>query len=369
MRIVHCFRAPVGGVFRHVRDLAEAQAADGHAVGFVCDSTTGGDYEAKLFADVEPRLALGITRIPMQRQIGLGDLGAALRTYRVLKALGPDILHGHGAKGGLYARLFGTALHRDKPVGRFYSPHGGSLHFDERSFKGKSYFATERMLERITDGLFFVCEYEREAYIRKVGPIRTASRIAYNGLRPDEFIPVKPIASARDLLFIGTLRQLKGPDIFLEAIALAQHSTGRKLTAVVVGDGEAESGCKDLAARLGLTDQIEFRPAMPARSAFALAHTLVVPSRAESFPYIVLEALAAQMPVIATNVGGIPEIMGIPNPALCTPAGPSLAEKLVAFSADRQALLAAMPNYAELQRRFSLKAMDEAIIAAYLQKR
>jgi len=369
LRIVHCFRAPVGGVFRHVRDLAEAQAADGHAVGFVCDSTTGGDYEAQLFAEIEPRLALGITRIPMQRQIGLGDLSAALRTYRVLQTLSPDILHGHGAKGGLYARLFGTALRRSKPVGRFYSPHGGSLHFDEHSLKGKSYFATERMLERITDGLFFVCEYEREAYIRKVGPISTASQIAYNGLRPDEFIPVNPTENARDLLFIGTFRQLKGPDIFIEAIALAQQSAGRTLTAVIVGDGEWETACKDLVARHGLERQIEFRPAMPARAAFALAHTLVVPSRAESFPYIVLEALAAQMPVIATNVGGIPEIMGAQNPVLCNPTPQSLAEKLVAFDANRQILLAAMPDRAELQSRFSLKAMNEAIVAAYLQKR
>ena len=47
LRIVHCFRAPVGGVFRHVRDLAVAQAAAGHQVGFICDSTTGGALEAR----------------------------------------------------------------------------------------------------------------------------------------------------------------------------------------------------------------------------------------------------------------------------------------------------------------------------------
>ena len=49
LRIVHCFRSPVGGIFRHVRDLTEAQVAAGHLVGIVCDSTTGGDFEERLF--------------------------------------------------------------------------------------------------------------------------------------------------------------------------------------------------------------------------------------------------------------------------------------------------------------------------------
>lgn len=368
LRIVHCFRAPVGGVFRHVRDLAEEQAAAGHAVGFVCDSSTGGDFEAGIIAQMEPRLALGVTRIPMQRQIGFGDMATALKTYRVLKALEPDILHGHGAKGGVYARLFGAALNRTRRVGRFYSPHGGSLHFDERSLTGKSYFATERLLERLTDGLLFVCEYERDAYVRKVGPIRTSSRIAYNGLRPEEFKPVKSVAKPRDFLFIGTLRQLKGPDIFIEAMTLAQQSISQKLTAVMVGDGEWAQSCRNLAETRGLKDQIEFRSAMPARDAFALAQTLIVPSRAESFPYIVLEALAAGMPVIATRVGGIPEIMGADSFALAEPSPLSIAQKLLAIAADPRRLADAMPDYQQLQQRFSLKAMEDAVMSAYLQK-
>jgi glycosyltransferase involved in cell wall biosynthesis len=306
----------------------------------------------------------------MQRQVGIGDIRAALGTRRALKALDPDILHGHGAKGGLYARLFGTALGRSKPVGRFYSPHGGTLHYDEKSIKGKALFAVERQLERVTDGLLFVCEYERETYARKVGPIRAHSHIAYNGLRADEFVPVKPASDARDFLFIGTLRKLKGPDIFIEAIALAQRAiVGRRLTALIVGDGELESACRSLVDTLGLAGQIEFRPAMPARAAFALARTVVIPSRAESFPYIVLEALAGGLPVIATRVGGIPEIMGADSPALANPDAQHLARRLTAFIDDPQALAAAMPDHSELRRRFSLKTMNEAIMTAYLHKR
>ena len=93
-----------------MRDLTEAQVAAGHEVGIVCDSTTGGDFEEKLFDEHEAQLALGVSRTPMQRHVGPGDLAAAWRTYKIIKELQPDVLHGHGAKGGVYARLFGSLL-------------------------------------------------------------------------------------------------------------------------------------------------------------------------------------------------------------------------------------------------------------------
>ena len=87
LRIVHCFRSPVGGIFRHVRDLAHAQAAAGHLVGIVCDSSTGGDYEDRLFDQISGTLALGIHRTPMQRHVGPGDIAAAYGGYGALDGL------------------------------------------------------------------------------------------------------------------------------------------------------------------------------------------------------------------------------------------------------------------------------------------
>jgi glycosyltransferase involved in cell wall biosynthesis len=69
----------------------------------------------------------------------------------------------------------------------------------------------------------------------------------------------------------------------------------------------------------GLSERISLFDAMPARQAFAMAEIVVVPSRAESMPYIVLEALAAEKPLIATRVGGIPEVMGTESAALAIP--------------------------------------------------
>ena len=91
------------------------------------------------------------------------------------------------------------------------------------------------------------------------------------------------------------------------------------LTATIVGAGPDEETFKTQARELDLEQHVRFVGVKPAREAFALARMLVVPSRAESFPYIVLEATAAQKPLIATRVGGIPEIFGDQADRLITP--------------------------------------------------
>ncbi|ESY83164.1 transferase [Mesorhizobium sp. LNHC221B00] len=366
LRIVHCFRSPVGGIFRHVRDLTEAQVAAGHMVGIVCDSTTGGEFEERLFEQMKDVLALGIHRTPMQRHVGLGDLASARRTYRIIKELKPNVLHGHGAKGGAYARLFGSLLRVSRSrVARLYSPHGGSLHYDESTVTGKLFFALERIMARFTDCLLFVSDYERLTYRRKVGEPPIPNTLAYNGLRATEFEPVVPSADAADLLYIGMMRDLKGPDIFIDALALAGPRLGRALSAVMVGDGDDLPRYHAQVKRLGLEGHVRFLPPMPAREAFVLAALVVVPSRAEAMPYIVLETLAAARPMIATSVGGIPEIFGSNSPALIRPDPTELADKMSQALTDLAAYSKLMPDDASLRSRFGADVMAAEIEKAY----
>ena len=63
LNIIHVFRAPVGGLFRHVVDLVRGQIARGHRVGIIADSTTGNARSDEIFAELAPQLALGLTRI------------------------------------------------------------------------------------------------------------------------------------------------------------------------------------------------------------------------------------------------------------------------------------------------------------------
>jgi glycosyltransferase involved in cell wall biosynthesis len=367
LRIVHLVRAPIGGIFRHILDLARAQADAGHAVGIICNSLEGGAYEDDLIAAIAPRLALGAARFPMRRQVSPSDLRAARDLLRHVGALVPDVVHGHGSKGGVYGRLIGTWLGRKRPIARVYSPHGGSLHYSEKSIEGRIYFAIERRLGRITDGIIHVSGYEADAYRQKVGIARCDAVVIRNGLRADEFVPVMPNADARDLLFLGMMRELKGIDVFLQAIARLREQHGRVVTAHAIGQTTEMESWVELARALGIGDQVAFSLPKPTREAFAMTRALVVPSRAESMPYVVLEAIAAGLPIVATDVGGVPEIFG-PRAGELVPPGdpPALAAAIDRMLADpAQAARDAAAQREWLAPRFHIDVMQEQVETLY----
>ena len=367
LRILHCFRSPVGGIFRHVRDLAEQHHKAGHKVGILCDSTTGGAHEDALFDSIRPFLDLGLTRTPIRRAIGPTDISTILRCVNQIKSLQPDIVHGHGAKGGAIARLIGSRLRvSGSRVSRFYTPHGGSLHYSRSSPSGWVYFAIERLFERMTDGLIFVSEYEKAQYRQKIGDPKRPSFLIYNGLAEPEFVPIPDTEDQADFLYIGMMRGLKGPDIFIESFIQAERLAGRPLSAAMVGDGDEKSDYERTIIRSGLQDRIKMYPAMPARTAFGFGKVVVVPSRAESLPYIVLEALAAGRPLIASKVGGIPEIVDATSKALVEPGNiPGFAEAMADSVSNLGALRDALPDREALQARFSSANMATQMIATY----
>jgi glycosyltransferase involved in cell wall biosynthesis len=366
LRIVHVLRAPMGGLFRHVRDLAMAHQQSGHHVGVICDVAGTPGYNEAMAQDLAERLTLGLHRTPMRREVGPGDLMDSRNILKVIKKLQPNVLHGHGAKGGVFARALGSLVRVERSrVARLYSPHGGSLHYGAQSRSGRLYFRVERMLEKLTDHILFVADFERRSYAEKIGGPTCAWSVNHNGLQPDEFEPVPPGANAAEFLFLGELRLLKGPDIFLRALADLRGEGRQGIRAVIVGDGPDAAEIKALARELSLDDAVAFHPPMPARQAFSMARCFVMPSRAEALPYVVLEALAAGLPVIATNVGGIPEIFGAECPALISP-DTGEAVRLMRIALDEPDRLAGwQPARADLQDRFSVETMAANAMRAY----
>ena len=305
LRILHVFRSPVGGLFRHVTDVVRGQVARGHQVGLVCDALTGGERASQVLDDIAPELSLGMLRLPMGRQIGASDYFATRAIARRVAEASPDIVHGHGAKGGAFARL---AVNAKGPV-RAYTPHGGSLLFKPEAILGRFYLTLEKILRSRTDLFVFESAFIERLYRQKVGDPRSLARIVSNGVADAEFADVPLRSDATDILFVGELRHLKGVDLLLASLANLR-AKGLALSATIVGDGKARIELQQQAQSLGLKDAVRFLMPMPAREAFALGRIMVVPSRMESFPYIVLEAAAAGKPLIVTRVGGVPDMFG-----------------------------------------------------------
>jgi glycosyltransferase involved in cell wall biosynthesis len=363
LKVLHVLRAPVGGLFRHVTDLARAQIARGFRVGIIADSTTGGARADEVFRDLQPRLDLGLMRIPMPRHPGLSDAGAALRVRRRSNEVGANIVHGHGAKGGAYARLASP-----KNAVRAYTPHGGTLVFDDNTVVGKLYFKAERLLMRRTDLFLFESQFSADKFCRKIGNPARVVRVVHNGVSPEEFEAVPLAPGATDLLFLGEFRMLKGIDVLLDALVLLRDG-GRIVTATLIGDGPDRGAFVSQIERLGLGKAVNVQPPMPARKALGAGRVMVVPSRAESFPYVVLEAAAAGKPLIATRVGGIPEIFGPSSDALVPPGDAEALAGAIRTALNDTAALEQRTR--QLQKRvgslFTVNAMVDGVLAGYEQ--
>src|SRR5512143_2036532 len=132
LRILHAVRAPVGGIIRHILDLANGQVDRGHHVGILADSLTGGERADKVLAEIAPRLTLGVHRMAIRREPSPDDALVWARIMLLIRKLKPDVLHGHGAKAGAFVRL----RRRANDTIRVYTPHGGSLHYPLNTFKG-----------------------------------------------------------------------------------------------------------------------------------------------------------------------------------------------------------------------------------------
>jgi glycosyltransferase involved in cell wall biosynthesis len=362
LRILHATRAPVGGIFRHIIDLANGQADRGHEVGIIADSLTGGERADKALAEIAPRLKLGVHRMAIHREPWPTDLLVWLRVRSLIRQLKPDVLHGHGAKAGAFLRL----RSRTGDTIRIYTPHGGSLHYPLNTFKGAIYSRLERTLMNSTDLFLFESAFARDTYQRMIGKPEGLVRCVFNGVTADEFDPVRLADDATDIVFVGEFRRIKGADLLVDAAARL-HADGKPVTLTLAGDGEEMNALKAQVERLGLSNSVRFIGHVKARYGFSKGRLLVVPSRGDSMPYVVIEAGAAGIPMVAANVGGIPEIFGSHNDALFAPSIPgAIADAIEIAMEDPDAAQARAKALRErIFQHFSQKAMVEGVLSGY----
>ena len=328
LRILHAVRAPVGGIFRHILDLAVGQAERGHEVGILADSLTGGERAEAALKEIAPKLKLGVYRLAIRREPHPIDGVTALHFLRLARSLKPDVLHGHGAKAGAFVRLKG----KSKKSIRVYTPHGGSLHYPPGTLKGGAYARMERALMGRTELFLFESAFARDTYLRVIGKPAGLVRCVFNGVTASEFDPVPVAEDATDLVYVGEFRKIKGADLLIEAVARLR-ADGKPITLTLAGDGKL----------------------------------LVVPSRGDSMPYVVIEAAAAGIPMVAASVGGIPEILGPHTSGLFVANSiGAIADAIEMALGDMDATRERARNLRErIFVHFSQKAMVDGVISGY----
>jgi glycosyltransferase involved in cell wall biosynthesis len=288
------------------------------------------------------------------------DVRVVGRVRRALDEFRPDVIQTHGYKPTIVAAL----LRRRRPSWKWIGFWHGVTNEDARV---RVYHWLDRRLLRSADRVVVMSELQREEFADMGPRVSVIANAVIPGdnlvadADPDTIDGVRPILGV-----IGRLSPEKGVDVFLRAASLLV-AEGTAFSAAIVGDGPDRASLEALTRELGLSARVRFTgPLRNMRAVYDAIDLLVIPSRSEGLPNVLLEALAHDRPVAATRVGAVPTVLDSPSAGvLADPESPrSLADAI------RQALsLRSDPRAVAARRRivdaYSLERRVEAHLDLY----
>ena len=361
MKVAFVLGTSTGGTARHVRMLAAGGAARGVPVEVFGPAQTDRDFGFSTVPGVG-FTAVDIADRPRVRR----DLAAIRRLRRLLGAWRPDVVHAHGLRAGALTAIAvafvrpGTYDARPALIVTVHNaPAAGGV-------TGAIYRVLELIVARRADSVLCVSpdlqERMRAAGARRVGPAPVPALALRTEDVSAETPPLPAAETDRPLvLAVGRLAPQKGFGTLIEA-ASRWRDIKPEPVLVIAGAGPLETELKNQAAALGIDARFPGqRDDVPAL--LAAAAVFVLPSVWEGQPLILQEALRAGVPIVATRVGGTPELTG-EDAALLVPSGDPdrLADAVRAVLADPA--LAARLRQAALDRAHALPTEDDAVAAA-----
>lgn len=363
LKLLHVLApAPFGGLERIVEALARGQHRRGHDVSVVLVAG---------IADPDPPLAEAMAAAGVHATVlrtpPRGYLQERQAFREVLRNLRPDVVHTHGYRPDVL--LAGVA--RREGAGVITTVHG----FTGGDWKNRLYERLQRRAFRRFGAVVAVSRTLRgELTVAGVPAARlhtvpnawgeTSAPLSRAEARRDLDLPAEGFLVG----WVGRLSREKGPDIMVEAVRhLPDHP---EIHVVVVGDGPERADLEESAHVLGVHNRIRWMGGRrDARRLFAAFDALCISSRTEGTPVVLFEAMAAGVPVVATRVGGIPDVVSAKEALLVAPADPkALAAALREVRKHPDgALQRARAARARLEKEYSAEPWLERYDAIYHQ--
>ncbi|HEX8906292.1 MAG TPA: glycosyltransferase [Longimicrobiaceae bacterium] len=328
MRIVH-LAAPgaYGGAESVIQALAAGQAERGHEVHLVAIVDPGA--EPPLLAAVRAA-GVHVHRVAPPRRAYLRER-AEVRA--LLARIAPDVVHTHGYR----ADVLHAAGARSLGLATVSTVHG----FTGGGWKNRLYEALERRALRRVDAVAAVsAPIARQLAGARVTVVRNAWSPPAPPLSRQEARARLGLGDATFAIgWIGRASQEKGLDVLIDAI---RHLSGIDYRVVVIGDGPDLEVARRRTAELDVAERVDLRGAIPQAGRWMPAFDVfVLSSRTEGTPVTLLEAMDAGVPVVATAVGGVPDVVSQAEALLVPPESPpALAAAIRAVHDDRAAAAA-----------------------------
>lgn len=371
LRIALVLETSGGGSGRHVLDLARGLVARGHRVSVIYSPVRA---EPRFVIALKAIEGVDVTELAMERSPSLSDFGAvrALRAM-IQNAASPfDVLHAHSSKAGGLLRLAARGF--PQPV--IYTPHclrtmDPTLHFPAREIIG---FA-EVFLSWMTDAIICVSE-EEMAHATKLGIAPEKLHLVINGvgappaeararLRAEHGIAEETVVIG----FLGRYVPQKAPQRMLDVLGrLVQGTEGNApFKIAMVGEGPLEATLKADEDARRFADRLLWLPGSIGPEAMRMFDVFAMPSAYEGMPYVLLEAAASGLPIVATEVGGTSAIVGNERNGYVVENWdpPAFADRLGALVRDSGLRKRMAAQSLEAAESFTIDAMIERTVGVY----
>ncbi|MEX0873395.1 MAG: glycosyltransferase [Actinomycetota bacterium] len=300
MRILHVIEAVGGGLSLHVGIVAEMQQRSGHEVAVALpDRRAWGLSDPQLIPALR-RSGVTVYRIPFHTLPLHGRNALAARELaRHAREWSPDLIHSHSMTAGFIARPVARRL----GIPSVHTPNGVRFADQRRGLPWIGEWAIERLLAPITGKVVAVSPSEAQVLGRMYPPERIA--VVSNAIPVPDEVPAMP-ARPR-VVAVNRLVYQKDPATTVRTMALARRRRPN-LEAIIVGDGVLEKKISSLVRELDPGINLA-GTTMEGRSAIAGSSMLLLTSRWEGAPFVLLEAMGFARPIIASDVVGTKDVV------------------------------------------------------------